>query len=148
MVTAIMTKTAGSSLPAVKQKARLKVTIFHCFNSLMNTEFLDESGYEVESIKMPCSSLNREVVLLRAFEAGADAVMVLACPLGSCHYIQGNLRAAKRVARVQKILDEIGIDGRRLSFFNIPAHDSEAVTDLVIRTLDGLQEIGPLHTRP
>jgi coenzyme F420-reducing hydrogenase delta subunit len=49
------------------------------------------------------------------------------------------------VARVQKILDEIGLDGRRLSFFNIPAHDSEAVTDLVMRTLDGLQEIGPLH---
>ncbi len=119
------------------------VTIFHCFNALESAEFLPQDGYEVKSVKLPCSSLNREVVLLRAFEAGADAVIVLACPEGACRYVQGNLRAAKRVARVKQILDQIGLDGRRLNFYTIPHHDKAAVTAIVDRTLTALTELGP-----
>jgi len=144
MATAAMTKAAGTRLPASELKNQLKLTVFHCFNSLGDTEFLTESGYSVESVVLPCSSLNREVVLLRAFEAGADAVIVLACPVGACRYVQGNLRAAKRVARVQKILAEIGIDSRRLSFFNIRPGDQAQVKDLIERTLDGLTRLGLL----
>ena len=55
--------------------------------------------------------MTREVVLLRAFEAGADAVVVMVCPQDTCHYLQGNVRTAKRVTRVKKLLDEIGLDG-------------------------------------
>ena len=38
-------------------------------------------------------------ISLKAFEAGADAVAVLACPEETCRYVQGNLRAKRRVAR-------------------------------------------------
>lgn len=120
-----------------------KITIFHCFNALNSAEFLDEESSEITSIKLPCSSMNREVVLLRAFEAGADAVVVLACPEGSCRYVQGNLRAAKRVARVKKILDEIGIGGRRLNFFNVVHNDQSAVESIIEQTIIELKKLGP-----
>jgi F420-non-reducing hydrogenase iron-sulfur subunit len=128
---------------STNQKHKPNITVFHCFNALNSTEFLADDSYEIKSVILPCSSLNREVVLLRAFEAGADAVVVLACPEGTCRYVQGNLRAAKRVARVKKILDEIGIGGKRLNFFNIPHNNSMAVQNIIEQTLSGLIELGP-----
>ena len=92
---------------------RGKITLFHCFNALKDTTPLEDAEYGVEGVKMACSSMTREVFLLRAFEAGADAVAVIVCPVGACRFGEGNLRARKRVERVKKLLDEIGIGGRR-----------------------------------
>jgi len=127
---------------AVKSALKTKITVFHCFNA-MNDIAIENSDCEIRSLRLPCSGLNRETVLLKAFEAGADAVVVLTCPLGHCRFVQGNLRAAKRVARVKKILDELGLDGRRLNIYHIPEGDQYAVKDILTRTADTLAELGP-----
>ena len=132
--------------PLVRNVTKAQITVFHCFNALNNTDFL-EGDFEIQDVKLPCSSMIREVVLLRTFEAGADAVLVLACPLDTCHYVQGNLRAAKRVARVKKMLDEIGLDGRRLNLFNIPQGDQATVTEIINRTVSDLVNLGPSPAR-
>lgn len=126
---------------------KAKITVFHCFNAFNNSTLLENQEYEVQSVKMPCSSATREVFLLRAFEAGADAVVVLVCPEGACRFLQGNLRAAKRVARVKKILDEIGLDGRRLNIYNIPHGDQTAIDRILGKTLDTLATLGPNPAR-
>lgn len=92
---------------------------------------------------MPCSSITHEVFLLRAFEAGADAVVVLVCPEGQCRYLEGNVRAAKRVARMKKLVDEIGLDGRRLNIFHIPLRDKSAVERIINQTVCDLASLGP-----
>ena len=48
---------------------------------------------EVEVILMPCSGRVDIIHLLKAFEAGADAVFVAGCLEGECHYLTGNIRA-------------------------------------------------------
>lgn len=121
---------------------RFKITVFHCFNALPATVFGNDD-YEIKGIKMPCSSMTREVFLLRAFEAGADAVLVMVCPEGACRYIEGNIRAGKRVARVKKILDEIGLDGRRLNIFNVPQGEKSAAASIIGKTVSELAELGP-----
>jgi F420-non-reducing hydrogenase iron-sulfur subunit len=130
-----------------KDLVKAKITVFHCFTALNNTAFLEDKDYEVHLVKMPCSSATREVFLLRAFEAGADAVVVLVCPEGACRFLQGNIRAAKRVARVKKILDEIGLDGRRLNIYNIPHGDQTAIDRILGKTLDTLATLGPNPAR-
>ena len=70
---------------------------------------------------LPCTGRIEEAILLHAFEGGADGVMVIGCLEGDCHYINGNIRAKARVARVIKILEEIGIGGARLRMFNLSA---------------------------
>ena len=127
----------------LRKTKRARITVFHCFNALTDVSFLDGEDHEIQSVKLPCSSLTREVVLLRAFEAGADAVLVLVCPEGSCRYLQGNLRAAKRVERVKKILDEIGLDGRRLNLYNIPRGNQEAADKIIDRTVAEIDRLGP-----
>jgi|WetSurMetagenome_2_1015567.scaffolds.fasta_scaffold214487_2 F420-non-reducing hydrogenase iron-sulfur subunit len=128
----------------LNKPSSMKITLFHCFNTLdlfrsdENTDII-----EVNSIKLPCSSMTRETVLLRAFEAGADAVVVLVCPQGLCRHLDGNTRAAKRVERMKKLLDEIGIDGRRLNLFNVPVNDKAAVNQIIQHTMSDLSDLGP-----
>jgi F420-non-reducing hydrogenase iron-sulfur subunit len=144
MVIEMRPRSVESSLSkSLKHDSRIQITVFHCFNALDNTSFLDEETYDIRSIKLPCSSMTREVVLLRAFESGADAVVVLVCPEGSCRYLQGNLRTAKRVAHLKKLLDEIGIDGRRLNLYNIPHGDQSVVSRIIDKTISDLAKLGP-----
>ena len=123
-----------------------KITLFHCINTFADGGALPVkagNSINIESIKLPCSSMVKDVFLLRAFEAGSDAVIAMVCPEGICRYVEGNLRAKKRVAWVKKLLDEIGIDGRRLSLANIPAGDESAAVRVIEETLSTLAEIGP-----
>jgi F420-non-reducing hydrogenase iron-sulfur subunit len=130
----------------MRAKFKPKVTIFHCVKALGELASLtlaDSNDFDLRVVKLPCSSMVKDVYLLRAFEAGSDAVIVLACPEGQCRYVTGNLRAKKRVGRVQNLLDEIGLDGRRLSLFNIASQDGEATAKIIGDTLSDLESLGP-----
>ena len=123
-----------------------KISVFHCINVFADGEELlppDMNKAAVEFLKLPCSSMVKDVFLLRAFEAGADAVRVLVCPEGSCRYVEGNLRAKKRVGWVKNLLDEIGLDGRRLELHNISYQDADALGQIIEQTLTQLKELGP-----
>ena len=123
-----------------------KITVFHCINTFPDGADLplaESENFSIKSFKLPCSSMVKDVYLLRAFEAGADAVLVFVCPEGQCRYVEGNIRAAKRVQFVKKLLDEIEIDGRRLALFNIAAGDAAAAVEIIHKTLPELVKIGP-----
>jgi coenzyme F420-reducing hydrogenase delta subunit len=67
----------------------------------------------------------------------------MVCPEGQCRYIEGNIRAKKRVAWVQNLLDEIGLDGRRLFLNNMASGDNAAVNQAMDNVLKNLAEVGP-----
>lgn len=123
-----------------------EITVFHCINTFPDGADLplaESENFSIKSFKLPCSSMVKDVYLLRAFEAGADAVLVFVCPQGQCRYVEGNIRAAKRVQFVKKLLDEIEIDGRRLALFNIAAGDAAAAVEIIHKTLPELVKLGP-----
>ena len=119
-----------------------KITLFHCINSFKNTTDSMFERCEVKVIQMPCSSMTKDVYLLRAFESGADAVLVFVCPEDSCRYAEGSIRAKKRVYRVRDLLDGIGMDGKRkLAIYNTIAGADKAVETIIKNTLRDLKEI-------
>ena len=119
-----------------------KITLFHCINSFRQTTGLMFKECEVKVIQMPCSSMIKDIYMLKAFESGADAVLVFVCPEKSCRYAEGSRRAKKRVQRVINLLDEIGMDGKRqLSIFNTIAGDDKAVETIIKNILRELKEI-------
>jgi coenzyme F420-reducing hydrogenase delta subunit len=123
-----------------------KITLFYCINAFDDTAelFLTEKDTcEIQTVKMPCSSMVKDVFLLRAFEAGADGVIVLVCPEGQCRFLEGNIRAKKRVAWVRNLLDEIGLNGQRLSLSNIFSGDKITVSQIIDDVLKNLAELGP-----
>jgi F420-non-reducing hydrogenase iron-sulfur subunit len=138
MTTTLIRESTKESLFSTRA-TKTKLMVFHCFNALGNTSFLEDTDCEIKSIKMPCSGMTREVFLLRAFEAGADEVVVLVCPEGSCDYVQGNIRARKRVERVKKLLDEIGIGSEHLNIYNIPRQDLSAAEKIINETKSRLK---------
>ncbi len=127
-------------------KIKPRITIFHCINSFAESAltYLGEiDNVDIKYIKLPCSGMIKDVYLLRAFEAGADAVIVMACPEGECRFVEGNIRAKKRVEWTRSLLDEIELNGRRLSLFNINPKDKEAAAKIIKETLAKLKVLGP-----
>ena len=128
----------------MRKSFRPKITLFHCINAFnKEASILNDDNAEIQLIRMACSSMVKDIFLLRAFEAGADAVAVLVCPEGQCRYVEGNIRAKKRVKWVKNLLDDIGLDGRRLSIFNILAEDKDGAGRILDTILSDLDDLGP-----
>jgi coenzyme F420-reducing hydrogenase delta subunit len=75
----------------------------------------------IHIVRLPCTGKVDVNLLLQAFVDGAEGVMVAGCEIGSCHFIEGNVRAVKRVAYAKKKLGETGIDPQRLEMYHIAA---------------------------
>jgi len=78
-----------------------------------------------QEILVPCAGRLQPEHLLKAFEQGADAVLVAACAEDNCHSIEGSCRAARRVEFVRKILDDIGLGAGRLILVHLPGSARE-----------------------
>ena len=97
----------------------------------------------VRIVRLPCTGKVDVNMLLQAFCAGADGVMVAGCEEGSCHFIHGNLRAKKRVVYAKQLLAETGVNPDRLVMYHIAASQgplfaqkAKEFTD-IITALDG-----------
>ena len=80
-----------------------------------------EYAPNVRVVKVLCTGKVDAILLLRAFEDGADAVYVAGCALGDCHFMEGNLGAIRTVAHTKHLIEEIGLEPERLEFFHVPA---------------------------
>jgi coenzyme F420-reducing hydrogenase delta subunit len=59
-------------------------------------------------------------LILKAFELGADGVILLGCPSGDCHYESGTEKAKELLTQARKILHLLGIDPKRLALAEVP----------------------------
>ena len=88
----------------------------------------------VKVVKLPCTGKLDVLLVLEAFERGADGVMVAGCMEGDCHYQQGNFNAKRRVRYVQTLLQQIGLEPERVRMFNMSSamgkRWAEAVTEM------------------
>ena len=71
-------------------------------------------GAAVKRVRVPCSGKLQPEHLLKAFEGGADIVVILTCRDGDCRYLEGRKRIERRLDYVRGLLDEIGLGGNRL----------------------------------
>jgi F420-non-reducing hydrogenase iron-sulfur subunit len=116
-----------------------KVTVFMCANCARTAPGADPARIcdprldvpkipwigAVQEVMVPCTGRLQPEHLLRAFEAGADLVGVVACAQDNCHYLEGSSRAARRSAFVGALLDQIGLGARRLMLFHLPGSARE-----------------------
>jgi coenzyme F420-reducing hydrogenase delta subunit len=75
----------------------------------------EEAGYEYKIISLPCSGKADLLYLLKAFETGADGLALVTCSKNECHYLEGNLRAPKRVEQANALLEEAGMGDNRVT---------------------------------
>jgi heterodisulfide reductase subunit A len=70
-------------------------------------------------IRVPCAGQVDVFHILKAFEKGAGAVLVMGCEDGACHHITGNTRAKERVEYCNMLLKEVGVNGRPVVMSNL-----------------------------
>ena len=72
-------------------------------------------GYpaDVKIIRVPCSCRVNPMFILRAFQRGADGVIICGCHPGDCHYTSGNYYTRRRMALLFSMLDYLGIERER-----------------------------------
>ena len=84
------------------------------------------------------------IVLLKAFEHGADGVFVAGCLEGECHYLEGNLRAKKKVAYVKRLLAEIRINPERIEMFNLSSAMGGRFAEIAEEMTERIRKLGPV----
>jgi len=102
----------------------------------------------VRIVKVPCTGRVAIIHILKALEQGADGVFVAGCLEGDCHYQSGNLRAKKRVAYVQGILDQIGIGSERVGMYNLSAGMGPRFAEIAREMTEKIRNLGPSPIKP
>jgi F420-non-reducing hydrogenase iron-sulfur subunit len=97
----------------------------------------------VRVIHVPCTGKIEMEHLLEAFEKGADGVLVAGCLEGGCHFLEGNLRAKRRINHLRTMLDEIGVGAERLRMANLSAAMAPTFVKLVNETVETANRLGP-----
>jgi len=99
--------------------------------------------HNVRIVRLPCTGKVDAIHLMKAFEDGADAVFVAGCLEGQCHYLEGNIRAKKRVAYVKQLLEEVGIEGERLEMYNLSSAMGGRFAEIVEEMTEKIKALGP-----
>ena len=97
----------------------------------------------VRIIRTPCTGRLEADYYMRAFEKGADGVLVAGCLEGGCHFIDGNLYARRRVNAVKEILKESGLEPERLHMVNLSSAMAKPLVDSMIEMVNTIKELGP-----
>jgi len=97
----------------------------------------------VRIIRTPCTGRLEVEYYMRAFENGADGVLVAGCLEGGCHFIDGNLFAKKRVNATRNILEECGIEKERLRMVNNSAAGGTTLVNTINEMVDTIKKLGP-----
>jgi F420-non-reducing hydrogenase iron-sulfur subunit len=102
---------------------------------------------EVRVLRLPCTGKVEIDFLMRAFERGADAVVVAGCLEGGCHFQEGNLRARRRTERVKGYMKEIGLEPDRLEMFNLSSAEGTRFAEIIQEMAARLTRLGPSPLR-
>ena len=84
-----------------------------------------------------------EAYVMEALQNGADAVVVGACHIGDCHYLEGNINAVKRFAVLKTYVEQLGIHPDRVQLWHISASEGAEFTERIKEYVEHIKELGP-----
>jgi coenzyme F420-reducing hydrogenase delta subunit len=97
----------------------------------------------IRVVRVPCAGRVDVLHILKAFEKGADGVLVMGCQEGACRHLTGNTRAKERVRYSEILLKESGIDGERVRMVNLAPEMAHKFVQEVNEMTEKLKELGP-----
>jgi len=99
----------------------------------------------VDIIRVMCSGRVDPTFVLKAFQLGADGVLICGCHPGDCHYSEGNYKTARRVPILIKLLEQFGIEPQRLRLEWVSASEGDRFAALVNEMTEQIREMGPFN---
>ena len=97
----------------------------------------------IRIIKVPCSGKVDPVFVLKAFDSGADLVLISGCHPGDCHYTSGNYHARRKLPTFRALLEFMGINPKRFQISWVSAAEGKKWADVVSKLTSLAVELGP-----
>ena len=97
----------------------------------------------VTIVRVMCSSMVNPIYVLKAFEGGADGVLVAGCHHSDCHYIDGPVKCDAAVDRLRKVLHVLGLEDERFRRELVAASEGVVFARIIKEMVEQLKKIGP-----
>ena len=113
-----------------------RIMVFACnWCSYAGADFAGVSRFQyppnARLIRTMCSGRVSEKFVWRAFEKGSPVVLVSGCHIGDCHYLNANHWTERRVKRMQKKMEKMGLRAERLQLEWISAAEGLRFKDVM-----------------
>ena len=96
----------------------------------------------IKIIQVPCTGRIDVIHILKALEEGADGVMIAGCLEGECHFLEGNLKAKKRVQMVKHILTQINMEPERVQMYNLSSAMGPRFAQIASQMTEKIHQLG------
>ena len=122
----------------LEENPKEKILVFACnWCSYAGADFAGVSRIQyppnVRLIRTMCSGRVDEKFIWDGFVKGAPVILVSGCHIGDCHYIDANHWTEKRVKKVRKKMDKLGIRPERLQLEWISAAEGVRFAEVMQR---------------
>lgn len=97
----------------------------------------------VRIVRLMCTGMIDAKYILKALLDGADGVFVGGCHPGDCHYIDGNLKAEKRMTGIEALLTQFGFEEGRLTLQWIGASEGPEFQQHMVDFVETIRSLGP-----
>lgn len=97
----------------------------------------------VRIVRVLCSSRVNPSFVLRAFQRGADGVLVAGCHPGDCHYSTGNYYARRRLNVFSRALQFVGLEPERFQVHWISAAEGAKFAEVMNEVTQQIRQLGP-----
>ncbi|MGF7185920.1 F420-non-reducing hydrogenase iron-sulfur subunit [Desulfitispora alkaliphila] len=101
----------------------------------------------IKIVRVMCTGRVDPVFILKAFQQGADGVLVSGCHPGSCHYVDGNAKMMRKEPLLETMLSQLGIEKERFKLVWVSASEGERFAKIVYDMTEQLKELGPLNIK-
>lgn len=98
-------------------------------------------------IRVMCSGRIEPTFVLSAFQKGADGVLICGCHPGDCHYHEGNYKCLRRYHLLDKYIQQLGMDSRRMRLEWISASEGKQFAALADEFSETIRELGPCQVQ-
>lgn len=136
----------------MKEGIKPKILVFCCnWCSYAGADLAGVSRLQMKPnfrvIRTMCSGRVDPEFILRAFQKGADGILVAGCHLGDCHYIGGNYRTRRRIALLKFLIKQFGLNPDRLALEWISAGEAQRFASTVNGFIEKIEKFGPSPLR-
>lgn len=101
----------------------------------------------IRIIRVMCSGRIDPTFVLKAFQLGADGVLICGCHPGDCHYVEGNYKALRRFPLLQDLLESFGIERERVRLEWVSASEGQRFAGIVDDMTERVKALGPCRVQ-
>jgi F420-non-reducing hydrogenase iron-sulfur subunit len=101
----------------------------------------------VRIVRVMCSGMVDPMYVLKAFEKGADGVLIAGCHEVDCHYLNGPLKCDAMFAKLKRMANALGLRDERLRREMISTSESPIFAQVIEQMVQQLKSLGPSPLR-